>query len=67
MRQWGDRYAAPDGPPIEVTHTACGSTAPAVLVCGSCGEPVGPWEVLASPGPGREGVGLIPRRAGRSG
>src|SRR5664280_719114 len=25
MRQWGDRYAAPSGPPLEVTHNACGS------------------------------------------
>ena len=34
MRQWGDRYAAPSGPPLEVVHTACGSPSGAVLVCG---------------------------------
>jgi hypothetical protein len=24
MRQWGDRYAAPDGPPLELLHESCG-------------------------------------------
>ena len=27
MRQWGDDHAAPDGPPLEVVHDACGSGA----------------------------------------
>src|SRR5579871_1234779 len=38
MRQWGDAYAAPTGPPIEVRHTACGSVCRAVTVCSACGE-----------------------------
>ena len=38
MRQWGDRYAAPAGPPLRVTHKACGAVTEAVLVCSSCGE-----------------------------
>jgi DNA-binding HxlR family transcriptional regulator len=61
MRQWGDRHAAPAGPPVEVVHDACGSTAPAVLVCGSCGDPVGPRDVRAVPGPGRD-RSLLPSR-----
>src|SRR5580700_11207157 len=32
MRQWGDTYAAPHGPPLVVTHRHCGATADAVLV-----------------------------------
>ena len=24
MRQWGDRWAAPNGPPIEAVHDGCG-------------------------------------------
>ena len=24
MRQWGDRWAAPDGPPLKMRHTTCG-------------------------------------------
>src|ERR1700722_12078488 len=37
MRQWGDAHAAPDGPPLEVVHDACGESAAQVLVCGACG------------------------------
>jgi DNA-binding HxlR family transcriptional regulator len=52
MRQWGDRYAAPDGPPLQVTHQACGEIADAVMVCSSCAEPIGALDVRAVPGPG---------------
>src|SRR5487761_1384304 len=24
LRQWGDKYAAPDGPPLQVVHKSCG-------------------------------------------
>src|SRR6202045_318512 len=27
MRQWGDRWAAPDGPPLQVIHKSCGHVA----------------------------------------
>lgn len=60
MRQWGDRHAAPSGPPIEVIHKSCGSSTDAVLVCGTCGEPLGPRDVEAVAGPGRRS--LEPRR-----
>ncbi len=36
MRQWGDQYAAPDGPPIEVVHQSCEHTARAILTCSWC-------------------------------
>jgi DNA-binding HxlR family transcriptional regulator len=52
MRQWGDRYAAPDGPPLQVIHTTCGGTADAVMNCSACGEPIGPRDVRAVSGPG---------------
>ena len=61
MRQWGDEFAAPSGTPIEVTHVACGSAAPAVLVCGSCGEPLGPKDVRVTPGAGRSTTVLADR------
>ncbi|MGA2432216.1 MAG: helix-turn-helix domain-containing protein [Acidimicrobiales bacterium] len=38
MRQWGDQYAAPDGPPVTLTHTSCGESAHAVMVCEHCGQ-----------------------------
>ena len=53
MRQWGDRYAAPSGPPVEVVHTTCGHASDAVLICSECAEPFGPREAKAMPGPGR--------------
>ncbi len=62
MRQWGDRYSAPAGPPMVVTHKACGSSADAVLVCGSCGERVGPRDVKAAVGPGLRRGHLLPER-----
>ena len=62
MRQWGDRYAAPSGPPLEVAHKACGSASEALLVCGSCGEPLGPRDVEARYRRGHHGIEWVPSR-----
>jgi DNA-binding HxlR family transcriptional regulator len=58
MRQWGDRYAAPNGPPIEIVHKGCGSSTYLDFVCGSCGEKLQPGDVTVRPGPGRSGAFL---------
>jgi len=52
MRQWGDRWAAPGGPPVETRHTACGHIVTAVPSCSHCGEPLDARSVTAIPGPG---------------
>ncbi len=52
MRQWGDKHAAPDGPPLRLLHQACGEISEPVLVCSGCGEPIGAQDVKAVPGPG---------------
>ena len=52
MRQWGDRWDAPDGPPLEMQHTTCGAVATAETVCSACGEPIGASTSTARPGPG---------------
>jgi DNA-binding HxlR family transcriptional regulator len=52
MRQWGDKYAAPDGPPLELIHERCGHVSDARVVCSSCGEEIGPRDVRAMPGLG---------------
>ena len=52
MRQWGDRYAAPDGPPLRLIHRDCGQVSEAVMTCSACGERVGAADVKAIPGPG---------------
>ena len=53
MRQWGDTYAAPDGPPVVVVHDACGHIGRQVMVCEHCGAPVGP--AMCAPSPARAG------------
>ena len=53
LMQWGDRYAAaPDGPPVVLTHRDCGEPVHLQLAC-SAGHTVGsPHEVTPLPGPG---------------
>jgi len=63
MRQWGDRWAAPDGPRLELVHaTGCGRIMEAQLVCSECGEHVGPRDVRAVSGPGDPDGALLPTR-----
>jgi DNA-binding HxlR family transcriptional regulator len=52
MRQWGDRHAAPGGPPVLITHKACGHVTEAVLTCSECGEPMTVHDVRVERGPG---------------
>ena len=66
MRQWGDRHAAPEGPPLQVVHKACGSVAEAELTCSVCGEPLGPGDVRAVAGPGAMEPLVVSRRPGAS-
>ena len=70
MRQWGDQWAAPGGPPVETRHTACGHIVTAVPVCSHCGEPLDARSVTAVAGPGasegdfdRTRLGTLPRPA----
>jgi DNA-binding HxlR family transcriptional regulator len=52
MRQWGDRYAAPQGPLLRVVRERCGAIADAVITCSVCGDPMDSKDVLAVAGPG---------------
>ncbi len=52
MRQWGDRWAAPDGAPLELVHLGCGEVTTAVSTCGVCGEAMDHRSVRAVAGPG---------------
>ncbi len=54
MRQWGDLYAAPSGPPVELVHRSCGETTHAEMACAWCGERLTYRNVKAVPGPGRD-------------
>ncbi len=52
IRDWGDAYMAPEGPPVLYRHKDCGGEAHAHLVCDSCGEELAARDVAPEPGPG---------------
>src|SRR3954471_5956618 len=52
LTAWGDRWSAPDGPPVLYRHSVCGSGVHHEVVCGTCGRVDDPAEVQALPGPG---------------
>jgi DNA-binding HxlR family transcriptional regulator len=52
LTQWGDRWAAPDGPPILYRHSTCGAGVEQRIDCESCGTVHDPDEVGVRPGPG---------------
>jgi DNA-binding HxlR family transcriptional regulator len=52
MRQWGDRWAAPSGPPLKIRHTTCGQVVEVVPDCSHCGERLELRSVTGVPGPG---------------
>src|SRR4051794_24067655 len=52
LTEWGDRWAAPDGPPILYSHTTCGAAVGHEIVCATCGRVDDPADVQARPGPG---------------
>ncbi|WP_022882329.1 winged helix-turn-helix transcriptional regulator [Gryllotalpicola ginsengisoli] len=66
LTSWGDRWAAPDGPPIRYEHAACGRRVEPQLVCEKCGA-VHADEVAARPGPGMPAEYLAQRRPVRNG
>ncbi|MFX4270825.1 winged helix-turn-helix transcriptional regulator [Propionibacteriaceae bacterium Y1685] len=53
---WGDRWAAPEGPPIVYAHTGCGGTVTMRAHCGRCNNEPPMVDVVATPGPGANAV-----------
>lgn len=51
VKQWGDTWEAPNGPPLDLVHE-CGHVTRAHLVCDCCGEKVTAFNVTAKAGPG---------------
>jgi DNA-binding HxlR family transcriptional regulator len=47
LTKWGDRWAAPDGPPIVYEHDGCGGRVEYRLFCKACGSIVKAKHVLA--------------------
>jgi DNA-binding HxlR family transcriptional regulator len=50
---WGDRHAAPDGPPVVLEHRGCGGRVNDRRICDSCGALLGPRDVKATRGAAR--------------
>jgi DNA-binding HxlR family transcriptional regulator len=51
LTEWGDRWAAPDGPPINYEHDQCGGHVSTRLHCDKCGKTPAPKDVIARPTP----------------
>jgi DNA-binding HxlR family transcriptional regulator len=49
LTEWGDRWAAPDGPPIEYQHDGCGGHVRSVLRCDACEAELAVQDVIARP------------------
>ena len=62
LTEWGDRYAAPDGPPILYSHTGCGAPIKHQVVCATHGPLDDSADVDARPGPGMSREHLERRR-----
>jgi DNA-binding HxlR family transcriptional regulator len=55
LMRWGDKWlsaAEVGGPPVIITHAACGHDVNGPFVCAHCGEPVSASDVHAVAGPG---------------
>ena len=67
LLQWGDTYAAPDGPPRVLVHARCGHDATPALHCAHCEHEIGPGELRVRPGEGANELqrteSLLPLRA----
>lgn len=54
LTEWGDRWAAPQGPPILFRHDTCGGSVHLSAGCDGCGQEPAVAEIVAVPGPGAD-------------
>jgi len=52
LMKWGDKHAAPAGPPLLLRHVDCGGEVDDHRVCSKCSKPLQPNQVLVERGPG---------------
>jgi DNA-binding HxlR family transcriptional regulator len=52
LLQWGDKYAAPGGPPVVLEHRGCGGAVDGHRICLRCGARLTARDVRATAGPG---------------
>jgi DNA-binding HxlR family transcriptional regulator len=63
LMQWGNRYAAPGGPPVLLEHRGCGGMVDEHRTCESCGARLSVRDVRALPGPGASANHPLLKRA----
>jgi DNA-binding HxlR family transcriptional regulator len=56
LLQFGDRYYAPEGPPVVLTHKGCGGQVDEHRICDTCGKRLTARDVTGLPGPGARSV-----------
>jgi DNA-binding HxlR family transcriptional regulator len=56
LTAWGDRWAAPVGPPVVYEHQGCGGQIHQLLQCQGCDAMPAPTQVQTRPGPGARAV-----------
>jgi DNA-binding HxlR family transcriptional regulator len=64
LTAWGDRWAAPQGPPVVFVHTDCGNPARQDTHCPTCATVLGPEDIRTEPGPGNRSAGGQTRTTG---
>jgi DNA-binding HxlR family transcriptional regulator len=52
LLQYGDRYYAPDGPPVVLLHKGCGGHVDEHRICDTCGQRLSARDATSRPGPG---------------
>jgi DNA-binding HxlR family transcriptional regulator len=52
LTEWGDRWAAPQGPPVILQHESCGVSVHQQVSCDACHAALDPAQVTVRPGPG---------------
>jgi DNA-binding HxlR family transcriptional regulator len=65
LMQWGNRYAAPAGPPVLLEHRGCGGMVDEHRMCDTCGTRLSVRDARALPGPGATPNHPLRRRAAR--
>ena len=50
LTAWGDRWAAPQGPPVVYAHNGCGGAIHQQIHCEICGHVPAPTDVTVRPG-----------------
>ncbi|HLM84677.1 MAG TPA: helix-turn-helix domain-containing protein [Solirubrobacteraceae bacterium] len=63
LMKWGDRYAAPAGPPVLLEHRGCGGAVDEHRICEACGARLSVRDARAVPGPGASADHPVARRA----